>query len=90
MLYQKIFLFLFDIQKCYAEKLHKFKYWEIKFYVDRLCGLVVRVPGCRPTGPGFDSRSYQIFCIAVGLERCALSLVRINVELLERKVAAPV
>jgi hypothetical protein len=21
--------------------------------IDRLCGLVVRVPGCRPRGPGF-------------------------------------
>jgi hypothetical protein len=57
---------------------------------DRLCILVVRVPGCRPRGPGFDSRRYQIFCIAVGLERDPLSLVRISEELLEREVAAPV
>jgi hypothetical protein len=28
---------------------------------DRLCGLVFRVPGYRSRGPGFDSRSYQIF-----------------------------
>jgi hypothetical protein len=28
---------------------------------DRLCGLVVRLPGCRLRGPGFDYRSYQIF-----------------------------
>jgi hypothetical protein len=56
--------------------------------VDRLCNLVVRVPGCRPRSPGFDSRRYQIFCLAVGLERGPLSLVRINEELLERKVAA--
>jgi hypothetical protein len=44
----------------------------------------------RPRGPGFDSRRYQIFCVAVGLERDPLSLVRINEDLLERKVAAPV
>jgi hypothetical protein len=28
---------------------------------DRLCGLVVRVPGYRLRGTGFDSRRYQIF-----------------------------
>jgi hypothetical protein len=33
---------------------------------------------------------YKVFCVAVGLERGLLSLVRINEELLERKVAAPV
>jgi hypothetical protein len=27
----------------------------------RLCGLVVRVPGYRSRGPGFDSQRYQIF-----------------------------
>jgi hypothetical protein len=31
-----------------------------------------------------------MFCIAVGLERCPLRIVRINEELLERNVAAPV
>jgi hypothetical protein len=41
-------------------------------------------------GPGFYSRSYQIFCVAVVLEWGPLSLVRINEELLERKVAASV
>jgi hypothetical protein len=33
---------------------------------------------------------YQIFCVAIGLEGCPLSLMSINEELLERKVAAPV
>jgi hypothetical protein len=57
---------------------------------DLLCGLVVRLPGCRPRSPGFGSRHYQIFCVAVGLEWSPLGLVRINEELLQRKVAAPV
>jgi hypothetical protein len=53
---------------------------------DRLCGVVVRVSGCSPR----DSRRYEIFYVAVGLERGPPSLVRINEELLERKVGAPV
>jgi hypothetical protein len=52
---------------------------------DRLCGLVTRVPGCRPRGSGFDSRRYNIFWIALGVEQGPLSLVRITEELLERK-----
>jgi hypothetical protein len=47
---------------------------------DRLCGLVVRVPG-----HGFDSRCYQIFWEVVGLERGPYSLVSTTEELLERK-----
>jgi hypothetical protein len=50
-----------------------------------ICGLVVRVPGCRPRGSGFDFQRYQIFWVAVGLEQDPLSLMRINEELLERK-----
>jgi hypothetical protein len=42
-------------------------------YDDRHFGLVVRVPGCRPGGPWFDSRRYQIFCVVEGLERSPLS-----------------
>jgi hypothetical protein len=53
--------------------------------VDRLCGLIVRVPGYKSRGPGFDSRHYQIFWEVVGLERGPLSLVRIIEELLEWK-----
>jgi hypothetical protein len=33
----------------------------IILFMDRLCGLVVRVSGYRSRGPGFDSRPYQIF-----------------------------
>jgi hypothetical protein len=42
---------------------------------DRLCGLVVRVPGYRYRGLGFDSQRYLIFWEMVGLERGPLSLV---------------
>jgi hypothetical protein len=49
---------------------------------DRLCGLVVRVPGYRSRGPGFDSGRYQIFWEVVDLERGPLSLVNTTEELL--------
>jgi hypothetical protein len=39
----------------------------------RLCGLVVRVPGCLSRGLGFDSRRYQILWVAISLERGPLS-----------------
>jgi hypothetical protein len=70
-------------------------YWRNNLYCivragDRLCGLVVTVPGCLPRRPGFRSQRYQIFWVAVGLERGPLSLVRINEKLLEREVTAPV
>jgi hypothetical protein len=52
--------------------------------------LEFRVLSYRPRGPGFDSRLYQIFCVAVGLERDPHSPVRITEEILELKVAAPV
>jgi hypothetical protein len=51
---------------------------------DRLCSLVVRVPGYRSRGLRFDSRLYQIFWEVVGLERSPLSLVNTIEELLER------
>jgi hypothetical protein len=59
-----------------------------KFH-DRLCGLVVRVPGYRSRGAGFNSRRYQIFREVVGLEWGPLSLVRIIEELLEWKSSGP-
>jgi hypothetical protein len=57
----------------------------IGYDLDRLCVLVVRVPGYRSRGPGFDSRRHQIFWEVVGLERGPFSLVRIIEELLEWK-----
>jgi hypothetical protein len=44
--------------------------------IDHLCDLVVRAPSCKPGGLGFDSRRYQIFCIAV--EQDPVSLLSIN------------
>jgi len=48
--------------------LHRISYWRLttgysegSLFVDRLCGLVVRVSGYRYRGPGFDPRRYQIF-----------------------------
>jgi hypothetical protein len=54
----------------------------------RLCGLVVRVLGCRSGGrgsiPGTTKKK------VVGLERGPLSLVSTTEKLLDRNVAAPV
>jgi hypothetical protein len=33
------------------------------YYSHRLCGLVVRVPGYRSRGTGFDSQNLLILCI---------------------------
>jgi peroxiredoxin len=51
-----------------------------------LCGLVGRVPDCRARVLGCDSWRYQMW-IWNGVYS---ALVRINEELHERKVAAPV
>jgi hypothetical protein len=57
-------------------------------FFDHLCGLMIRVHGCRPRGPGFVSRRYQIYCVALSMERGPHNLVMVNEEVLERKVAA--
>jgi hypothetical protein len=51
---------------------------------------MVRVPGCYPRGLGFDSRRYQISEWQWVWNGVHSALVRINEELLERKLAAPV
>jgi hypothetical protein len=53
--------------------------------MDSLCGLVVRVSGYRSRDTVFESRRYQTFREAAGLERGPLSLVRTTEELLEEK-----
>jgi hypothetical protein len=67
---------------------------ELKVLFDRLCGLVVRVLGYRPGGPGSIPSSTRFSKkkkekTLVGLERGPLSLVSTTEELLDRKVAAP-
>jgi hypothetical protein len=49
-----------------------------------LTASVIRVPGYKYGGLGFDSRHYQIFWEVVGLERGPLSLVSTIEELLGR------
>jgi hypothetical protein len=53
-----------------------YPYRWINVQLESISGLVVRVPGHRPMGPGFDSRRYQISCVALGLERGPLRLVK--------------
>jgi hypothetical protein len=68
------------------------------FFIDCLCGLVVRVLGHRFGGPGSipgttrfsGKKKKKEGKQVVGLERGPLSLVSTTEELLDRKVAAPV
>jgi hypothetical protein len=59
--------------------------YDISEAPDRLCGLVVRVPGYRSRGPGLDTRRYELLSEVVGLERGPLSFMRTTEELLEWK-----
>jgi hypothetical protein len=61
----------------------------MKSHLDRLCGLVVRVPGYISRGPGSICCSTRFFRELVGLERGLLSLVRTIEELLGRKNSGP-
>jgi hypothetical protein len=58
--------------------------------IDRLCGLAVRVSGYRSRGPGFDSRRFQIFWDAAGLERVHSASWGQLRSYLKEIVAAPV
>jgi hypothetical protein len=78
--------------RCLNFCIFKFKFCcfnKTAVFFNRLCGLLVIVPGYRYRGSGFDSRRYQIFLEVVGLERGPLSLVIITEELLKLKIAAP-
>jgi hypothetical protein len=60
----------------------------IYLYIDRLCGLVVRVLGYRSGGLGSIPGTTRKKVVA--LERSPLKLVSTTEELLDRKVATPV
>jgi hypothetical protein len=62
--------------------------WNVRSLYNSLYGLVVRVPGYRSGGPGFDYRALQEKKV-VGLERGPLSLVS-TVQKLLGIVAVPV
>jgi hypothetical protein len=62
-----------------------FTFCSMRWWGDLLYSLVVRVPGYRSRGFGFDSRRYQIFWEVVGLERGRLSFMSTTEELLGRK-----
>jgi hypothetical protein len=51
--------------------------------IDRLCDLVVRVPGYRSRSPGSILCATRLFCEVVGLEPGPLSLVSTTEELTE-------
>jgi hypothetical protein len=68
-----------------AAKLSVVMWLWLWLFLDRLCSLLVGVPGYRFRGPGCDSRGYQIFWEIVDLERGPLSLVSTTEELLGRK-----
>jgi hypothetical protein len=76
------FVIHLDTQHYYSTSIKHFNMYTIR--IERLCGLIVRVPGYRSGGLGLDSWCYQIFWEIVGLEWGLLSLVSTTEELLGR------
>jgi hypothetical protein len=76
--YRRIFKVLAKLNHLTFSSRHAI-FWHINHMTDRLCDLVVRVPGYRSGGPGFDSRHYKKL---LSLERGPLSLVSTTEELL--------
>jgi hypothetical protein len=68
----------------YIDKWYRSEIVQVAAAFDRLCGLVVRIPGYRSRGPGFDPRHYEIFREVMDLER-GPSVVSTIEELLGRK-----
>jgi hypothetical protein len=60
----------------------------VSYWLNPLCGLVVRVLGYRSGGPGSIPGTIRKKLLV--LERSPLSLVSTTEELLDRKVAAPI
>jgi hypothetical protein len=69
---------------CSIYRPRHYKITSVSNVLDCLCGLVIRVPGYRCRGPGFNSWRYQIFGEVVCLEWGPLSFVSKTEELLGR------
>jgi hypothetical protein len=72
---------------CSTQKV-MYYYYYFYYYHDRVCSLLVRVPGYRSRGPGSIPSATRVSEQVVGLERGPLSLVSTIEELLGRKIAA--
>jgi hypothetical protein len=69
-----------NIGRIFRKVLQFLFYNSVLLMINRLCGLVARVPGYRCRGPGFDSWWYHIFRKVVGLEQGLISLVWVQLR----------